>query len=159
MVKTVKAYLDWKTQNGTWLVMYWPPQSPDQNMWDHIDRKWNKRKPSSKKELWNDVQEAWRTISKDYLKKWQKRFVWGCSGCFKTPNTNFKACYNYVHVNTMFARVSINPCSHFLFSWQFLKKRNNKFAQYCMHKDTYDAAAKFGSITQTDNKHLKKQFI
>jgi len=60
----VKANLDMKTHDG--------PQSPDLNIieavWDHVDRERNKRQPTSKEELWNVLQGAWRTIPEDYLK-------------------------------------------------------------------------------------------
>jgi len=54
-----------------------PPQSPDFNIteavWDHLDRERNKRQPTSqKKELWNVIQEYWRTIPEDYLKNLQE---------------------------------------------------------------------------------------
>jgi len=43
-----------------------PPQSPDINIieavWDHLYRERNKRQPTSKEELWDVLQEAWRTI-------------------------------------------------------------------------------------------------
>ena len=46
-----------------------PPQSPDLNIieavWDHLDRKWNNWQPTSREELWNVLQEAWRTIPED----------------------------------------------------------------------------------------------
>jgi len=49
------------------------PQSPDLNIieavLDHLDRERNKRLPTSKEELWDVLQEAWRTIPEDYLKK------------------------------------------------------------------------------------------
>ena len=52
-----------------------PPQSSDLNIieavWDHPDRERNTRQPTSKEELWDVLQEAWRTIPEDYLKKWQ----------------------------------------------------------------------------------------
>ena len=48
-------------------------QSPDLNIieavWDNLDREENKRQPTSKEELWDVLQEAWRTIPEDYLKK------------------------------------------------------------------------------------------
>ena len=48
-----------------------PPQSPDLNIieavWDHLDRERSKRQPTSKEELWDVLQEAWRTIPEDYL--------------------------------------------------------------------------------------------
>jgi len=53
-----------------------PPQSTDLNIteavWDHVDRGRNKRQPTSKEELWDVLQEAWRTIPEDYFKKWQQ---------------------------------------------------------------------------------------
>ena len=48
-------------------------QSPDLNIieavWDHLDRERNKRQPTSKEELWDVLQEAWRTIPEDSLKE------------------------------------------------------------------------------------------
>ena len=42
-----------------------PPQSPDLNIteavWDHLDRERNKSQPTSEEELWDVLQEAWRT--------------------------------------------------------------------------------------------------
>jgi len=38
-------------------------------VWDHLDRERKKRQPTSKEELWDVLQEAWRTIPEDYLKK------------------------------------------------------------------------------------------
>ena len=50
-----------------------PPQSPDLNIieavWDHLDRERNNRQPTSKEELWDVVQEAWRTVPEDYDKE------------------------------------------------------------------------------------------
>ena len=50
-----------------------PPQSPDLNIieavWDHLYRERNKRQPTSKEELWDVLQEAWRTIPEYSLKK------------------------------------------------------------------------------------------
>ena len=58
-----------------------PPQSPDLNIieavWDHLDRERSKRQPTSKEELWDVLQEAWRTIPEDYLKKAQKVYLRG----------------------------------------------------------------------------------
>ena len=53
-----------------------PAQSPDLNIieavWDHLDREWNKRQPTSKEELWDVLQEPWTTIPEDYFKKLQE---------------------------------------------------------------------------------------
>jgi len=50
-----------------------PPHSQDLNIieavWDHFDRERNKRQPISKEELWDVLQEAWRTFPEDSLKK------------------------------------------------------------------------------------------
>ena len=48
-----------------------PPQRLDiiEAVWDHLDREWNKRQPTSKQELWDVLHEAWRTIPEDYSKK------------------------------------------------------------------------------------------
>ena len=35
-------------------------------VWDHLVRERNKRQPISKEELWDVLQEAWRTIPEDY---------------------------------------------------------------------------------------------
>jgi len=40
-----------------------------ETVWDYLDREQNKRQPTSKEELWGILQEAWRTIPEDYLKK------------------------------------------------------------------------------------------
>ena len=69
----------------------------------------------SKEELWNVLQETWRTIPKDYLKKWQKSLS-------KWVHT-----FNLVR-NSVFASCSIFPfmfasChTYFQFSWQHIKK-------------------------------------
>ena len=44
-------------------------------VWDHFDRKRNKRQPTSKGELCDVLQEAWRTIPEDYLKKCCSRLL------------------------------------------------------------------------------------
>ena len=53
-----------------------PPQNPDPNIieavWHHLDREGNKRQPTSKEELWDVLQGAWRAIPEIYFKKWQK---------------------------------------------------------------------------------------
>ena len=42
---------------------------PDLNIieaaWDHLDRYHNKMPPTSKEELWDVLQKAWRTIPED----------------------------------------------------------------------------------------------
>ena len=98
---------DWRMQNDTKICgnrFYGgmnPPQSivsPDLNIavWDHLDREQNKRQPTSKEELWDVLQEAWRTIPEEYLKKWQKACLRGFRLCWsiKWPYVmfSFQAC-------------------------------------------------------------------
>ena len=47
------------------------------SVWDHLDRERNKRQPTSKEEPWDVLQEAWRNIPEDYLKKLQKACLRG----------------------------------------------------------------------------------
>ena len=76
-----------------------PPQSPDLNIteavWDHLDREQNKRQLTSKEELWDVLQEAWRTIPEDSLKKWQKDCLRGFRLCWRIkelrPDIHFLA--------------------------------------------------------------------
>jgi len=57
-----------------------PPQSLDLNIieavWDHVVGERNKRQPISKEELWDVLQEAWRTIpKKKNLKEMTRKLV------------------------------------------------------------------------------------
>jgi len=38
-------------------------------VWDHFDGEWNERQPTSKEELWNVLQQSWRTVPGNYVKK------------------------------------------------------------------------------------------
>ena len=82
---------------------YWgmnPPQRPDLNIieavWDQLDRERNKRQPTSKEELWDVLQEYWRTIPEDHLKQWQEARLRGFRLCWRIkeliPSINFKLC-------------------------------------------------------------------
>ena len=56
-------------------LMDWPPQSPNlnpiENLWQNLDAQVRKRpqKPKNTKELYSVLQEEWKEIGKDYLKK------------------------------------------------------------------------------------------
>jgi len=43
-------------------------------VWDHLDRERNKRQPTSKEELWDVLQEAWRTIPESLSMRVQADF-------------------------------------------------------------------------------------
>ena len=52
-----------------------PPQSPDLNpiehLWNEVDRhlRRSKRKPTSKSDLWEKIQEIWYNIEPDVVRK------------------------------------------------------------------------------------------
>lgn len=71
------GFLKKKTHNGTPSVLDWPLQSLDLSITEAVrdlDREPNKRQPTSKGELCDVLQEAWRTIHQDYLKKFRGEF-------------------------------------------------------------------------------------
>ena len=63
------------TENQWQQVLWRDESSPEprlniiEAMWDRLHREQNKRQPTSKEQLWDVLQEAWRTIPEDYLKK------------------------------------------------------------------------------------------
>ena len=69
--KIVKA---WFVENDIDLLD-WPPNSPDlsiiENLWDHLDRRVQARKPlpRSAEELWIALQEEWFVIDKGFIDK------------------------------------------------------------------------------------------
>ena len=100
-----------------------PPQSLNliivKAVWDHLDRERNTRQPTSKEELWNVFQVAWRTISEDYLKNHKKACLRGFRLSWRMkiggPNVDFQTHYkcrnsvfSYPIFLLMFAHVSIN---------------------------------------------------
>ena len=50
-----------------WVVMKWPPQSPDLNLiemcWIDIDKQIKLKKPKNKDQLFKIIKEAWANIS------------------------------------------------------------------------------------------------
>lgn len=52
-------------------VLEWPSQSPDLNpiehLWEHLERQLGGRKPSSKDDLFSQLEEAWNNIPMDVL--------------------------------------------------------------------------------------------
>jgi len=75
-------------------------------VWDHLDRERNKRQPTSKEELWDVLQEVWRTIPVITV-------------------TLFLPLYSGFIF--MFEHVSVNHCSCFLFLWKYVKELKTKF--------------------------------
>ena len=58
----IKSTLEFPTRLKKWTENWWQQQ-------DHLDTEQNKKLPTSKEELWDDLQGAWRTIPEDNLKK------------------------------------------------------------------------------------------
>lgn len=69
--KIVKRFFDEQSERGILSLMVWPPQSPDCNpielLWDYLDREVRKTPPTSKKDLWTKLQNAFNNISDEYL--------------------------------------------------------------------------------------------
>ena len=63
--RTVKKCLDEENVK----VLKWPPQSPDlnpiENLWNDIDKHIQAVKPKNLRELWDETQNAWYSISKE----------------------------------------------------------------------------------------------
>ena len=64
--KLCKNFIQSKIDNGTMCKLDWPSQRPDLNplelIWDEIDRRVQKKKPTSKKALWDIVKVLWDEI-------------------------------------------------------------------------------------------------
>ena len=71
-----------------------PPKSPDLNIteavWDHLDREQSKRQPTSKEELWDVLQEAWRTIPENSFKKLQESLSQRVQGVLRNNGARTK---------------------------------------------------------------------
>ena len=59
---------------GEVIRMIWPPQSPDLNpieqIWELLDRQLQKSAKTSATNIWNNLQTAWNSISKETLRKY-----------------------------------------------------------------------------------------
>lgn len=58
------------------------PMPGSKAVWDHLDSEWSKRQPTSKVELWNVFQEAWRAISEEVRLCWRMMLVRPNIECF-----------------------------------------------------------------------------
>jgi transposase len=72
-----RRYLDKKEADGVIVNMVWPPQSPDLNpielLWEELDRKVRRCCPTSGRELWQQLQDAWSSIQQETINKLVER--------------------------------------------------------------------------------------
>ena len=79
-----KGYLTKKESDGVMHQMTMPPQSPDLNpiemVWDELDRRVKKKQPTSVQHMWELLQNFFKSIPGDYLRKLAERMtnVWSC---------------------------------------------------------------------------------
>lgn len=75
--KLCKNYLETLERENALKIMHWPPQSPDLNpiekLWDELDRKVREKCPTSQKDLWKYLQETWKEISIETMRKLVER--------------------------------------------------------------------------------------
>lgn len=54
-------------------ILEWPSQSPNlnpiENLWDTIDKRINRSKATNLDKLWEEIQKAWYSISKEECKR------------------------------------------------------------------------------------------
>ena len=92
--KVVKQYLNEKQEEGLLKVMTWPPQSPDCNpielLWDHLGREVRKTPLRGKNDLWEAIQNIWKNIDEEYLKKLIDRMPRICQVIVKAKGSHFE---------------------------------------------------------------------
>ena len=89
-----KGYLTKKESDGVLRQMTWPPQSPDLNpikmVWDEMDRRVKAKGPTSAQHFWELLQNCWKTISGDYLRKLIERMPRVCKAVIKAKGGYFE---------------------------------------------------------------------
>ena len=87
------GYLKRKEQHGELKYMDWPPQSPDCNpielLWDELDRNVRDKFPTSKKHLFESLQDSWRAITSETLRKLTERMPRICNAVIKARGGYF----------------------------------------------------------------------
>jgi transposase len=75
--------------------MVWPPQSPDLNpieqVWDLLESKIDETQKTSEAGLWRSMEEAWKKISVDELRKYINTMPERCRAviCAKGGHTRY----------------------------------------------------------------------
>ena len=72
-----KGYLTKKESDGVLHQMTWPPQSPNfipvEMVWDELNRRVKEKYPKSAQNVWELLQDSWKSIPGDYLMKLVER--------------------------------------------------------------------------------------
>jgi hypothetical protein len=92
-----KTYLKSKEDNGTLRILEWPSQSPDLNpielVWEEMDRRIKKRKPSSLAALEEIAREVWREIPEEVLLRLVTRLPYVCQAVIEAEGGYFDEKY------------------------------------------------------------------
>jgi len=92
--KLCQNYLKKKMEQTILSIMMWPPQCPDLNpielLWDELDRALRKLRPKNKKELFNAILTAWKSIKRETLKILLHRMPRACKAVIKSRGGYFE---------------------------------------------------------------------
>lgn len=91
--KLCKNYVLSKQTQGVLKILEWPPQSPDINpielLWDELDREVRKMQITSKKTLWECLNQAWIGLKPETLQKLVCRMPKICAAIIKSKGGYF----------------------------------------------------------------------
>jgi transposase len=92
-----KNYLKSKVDNGTLKLLDWPSQSPDLNpielLWEEMDRRIKKKRPTSLNDLEAIAREVWREITPDVLLRLIERLPFLCQAVIQAEGGYFDEKY------------------------------------------------------------------
>jgi len=95
--KLCKDYLQRKVEDGTLVLLDWPSQSPDLNpielVWEEMDRRIRKEKPSSEAKLLEIVHDVWDNLNAEVLNKLVERMPRLCQAVIKAEGGYFDEKY------------------------------------------------------------------
>jgi hypothetical protein len=74
--------------------MTWPPQSPDLNpiemVWDELDCRGKEKQPTTAQNMWQLLQDCWKSNPGDYLMKLVERMARLCKALIKEKGGYFE---------------------------------------------------------------------
>ena len=86
-----------KVEDGTLVLLDWPSQSPDLNpielVWEEMDRRIRKQKPSSEVKLLEIVHDVWDNLNAEVLNKLVERMPRLCQAVIKAEGGYFDEKY------------------------------------------------------------------